>query len=64
MSDKLYIEIRIHIDSMANGDAVSEAAEALKDNLHDMLGEDEQNPLHGLVEDVTYEVVREVTESK
>lgn len=63
MSDKLYIELRIYVKNDANGDAVTEAAEALKDNLYDE-SDDPLSPICGLVEDVTYEIVREVTESK
>lgn len=59
MSDKLFIQIRIYVNTMANGDAVTEAAEALKDNLYDER-DDPSSPIHGLVEDVTYEVIREV----
>lgn len=59
MSDKHYIQIRIYVDPMANGDNVAEAAEALKDNLYDER-DDPSSPIAGLVEDVTYEVIREI----
>jgi len=62
-NDKVYIEFRIIVDPLSNQDALQEAAEALKDLLYDTT-EEQDCPIKGLVKDVTYEIVHEVTEEK
>jgi hypothetical protein len=61
---KLYVEYRLHFNPNANQDTLNELAEAFQEHIYDIWNNDAEHGAALDVNDVTYEIVMEVKESK